>query len=161
MMKNPRVLLKLSNDTIRLQDGIMDTERLIDIKNLNFDFLFLPETNLNWCFEQTRKHRQKIVKRSWPKSIMFYISIKSNKDNFHFQGGLCTIVTCKWAPYIITSNSEKLGRWKHITMCEQRNKKVSIITTYRPVPGKSKYSSTGTVWRKNMTTSYRISNTLT
>ena len=63
------------------------------------------------------------------------------------QGGVCTIVNGKWAPYVENPGTDSLGRWTINTIKGQGTQRVTIITTYRSMEG-SITSNSGTIWRQ-------------
>ena len=148
LMQNPRGVMKTNPENGRKRDGQLDLTYLFEMRDLEVDVLGLPETNLNWRNQYIRARWERVVKDVWPKSRIFYSSINvGENENVHKQGGVCTIVTEKWAPFVESVRQDNVGRWVEITMKGQKDQRVTIITAYRPGDG-CKTSGCGTVWRQ-------------
>ena len=148
MMQNPRGVMKGNKNNGGKRDGHLDYTHLTQLRDLHVDILGLPETNLNWRNVHIRVQWERVVRRVWPRSRIFYSAIKSEDNNeVHRQGGVCLIVTCKWAPSVEEATLDDVGRWVSITLKGQGKKRVTVITAYRPGDG-SVTSNSGTVWRQ-------------
>ena len=123
MLQNPCGVLRTTHNILYNRDGLMDAERLTELHRLDVDILCLPETNLNWRNEYVQEKWRKTVQRAWPKARIFYSSISGDKADTYRQGGVCTIVNRKWAPFVTSGTHDPLGRWTHIVLSGQKKQK--------------------------------------
>ena len=68
-------------------------------------------------------------------------------ETVHQQGGVSLIINEKWAPHIRVSGGDKLGCWAWATMGGSGNKKITVVSAYRPCEGNMTDGS-DTVWRQ-------------
>ena len=89
MMQNPRGVMKGNKNNGGKRDGHLDYTHLTQLRDLHVDILGLPETNLNWRNVHIRVQWERVVRRVWPRSRIFYSAIKSEDNNeVHRQGGV-------------------------------------------------------------------------
>ena len=146
--QNVRGVLKRNVGNVNLRDGNNDIAALQQLRELGVDVLGLAETNLNWKNKWIREKWKATVRRSWPGSQVIVLSIATNDgETVHQQGGVSLIINKKWAPHIRESGSDTLGRWAWATMGGSGNKKITVVSAYRPCTG---YVTDGceTVWRQ-------------
>ena len=124
-----------------------DRRALLSLREWGVDVVSLPETNKNWNKEWLRNKWRGEVTRVWRHAKVFFTSIDkpaiATAD--HVQGGACLIVTDRWASRIVAHRSDDLGRWVWVTLRGQQNKRLTIVSMYRPNPG-GKNDGPTTVW---------------
>ena len=112
------------------RDGQIDLIYLLQLRDLEIDIIGLPETNLNWRNLCIRTRWEIVVKSVWTRERVFYSSINScDNEDVYRKGGVCTIVTCKWASFFETTKQDNIVRWVEIIFKGQIETLVTLITS--------------------------------
>ena len=80
------------------------------------------------------QQRPTTLVREWCKNVCTQVSwLKSKSRSVYEPGGVMMIIQEKAAAHIIDKgeDSEAMGKWAWVTIKGKRNKKTTIITTYR------------------------------
>jgi hypothetical protein len=89
------------------------------------------ETNLEWKHSWSTNLVFQIFRRQWNHVKWCHSSSETKFPTHYKPGGTCSLVTGSLANRVLSTGSDPLGRWSHITITG-RSRIITIITAYCP-----------------------------